>query len=190
MPPKKKIDTGREGIDGNGPVCLADLGMDTIEIAVLGAVLWQLFKLRHDMMAMPRACAMVRKRKATEASAEHASHRRGPTSDSAVLSELARCYCLHTARAQAACQGVDRHNSPNHWLAPHNGESLQIGWSRDLCRNAGQRRGRADNGRLGGCERASELDPSRRFSRVWPKGCPGSTIGHCALISGPFDIPK
>ena len=28
--------------------------------------------------------------------------------DSAILSELARCYCLHTARAQAACQGVDR----------------------------------------------------------------------------------
>ena len=41
-------------------------------------------------------------------SVEHASHRRGPTSDSAILSELARCYCLHTARAQAACQGVDR----------------------------------------------------------------------------------
>jgi hypothetical protein len=32
----------------------ADLGMDTVEIAVLGAVLWQLFKLRHDMMAMLR----------------------------------------------------------------------------------------------------------------------------------------
>ena len=41
-------------------------------------------------------------------SVEHASHRRGPTSDSAILSELARCYCLRTARAQAACQGVDR----------------------------------------------------------------------------------
>ena len=41
-------------------------------------------------------------------SVEHASHRRGPTSDSAILSELARCYCLHTARAQAACRGVDR----------------------------------------------------------------------------------
>jgi hypothetical protein len=40
-------------------------------------------------------------------SVEHASHRRGPTSDSAILSELARCYCLRTARAQAACQGVD-----------------------------------------------------------------------------------
>ena len=32
----------------------AALGMDTVEIAVLGAVLWQLFKLRHDMMAMLR----------------------------------------------------------------------------------------------------------------------------------------
>jgi len=41
-------------------------------------------------------------------SVEYASHRRGPTRDSAILSELARCYCLHTARAQAACQGVDR----------------------------------------------------------------------------------
>ena len=41
-------------------------------------------------------------------SVDHASHRRGPTSDSAILSELARCYCLHTARAQAACRGVDR----------------------------------------------------------------------------------
>ena len=41
-------------------------------------------------------------------SVEHASHRRGPTSDSAISPELARCYCLRTARAQAACQGVDR----------------------------------------------------------------------------------
>ena len=41
-------------------------------------------------------------------SVEHASRRRGPTNRSAILSEFARCYCLHTARAQAACQGVDR----------------------------------------------------------------------------------
>jgi hypothetical protein len=32
----------------------ADLVMDTVEVAVLGAVLWQLFNLRHDMMAMLR----------------------------------------------------------------------------------------------------------------------------------------
>jgi hypothetical protein len=44
-------------------------------------------------------------------SVEHASRRRGPTNRSAILSEFARCYCLHTARAQAACQGVDRQRS-------------------------------------------------------------------------------
>jgi hypothetical protein len=32
----------------------ADLVMDTVEVAVLGAVLWQLFNLRHDMGAMLR----------------------------------------------------------------------------------------------------------------------------------------
>jgi hypothetical protein len=32
----------------------ADLVMDTVEVAVLGAVFWQLFKLRHDIGAMLR----------------------------------------------------------------------------------------------------------------------------------------
>jgi len=32
----------------------ADLVMDTVEVAALGAVLWQLFNLRHDMKAMLR----------------------------------------------------------------------------------------------------------------------------------------
>jgi hypothetical protein len=32
----------------------ADLVMDTVEVAVLGAVLWQLFKLCHDIRAMLR----------------------------------------------------------------------------------------------------------------------------------------
>ena len=32
----------------------ADLIMDTLEVGVLGAVLWQLFSLRHDMKAMLR----------------------------------------------------------------------------------------------------------------------------------------
>jgi hypothetical protein len=32
----------------------ADLVMDAVEVAVLGAVLWQLFNLRHDMGAMLR----------------------------------------------------------------------------------------------------------------------------------------
>ena len=32
----------------------ADLIVDTVEVAVLGAVLWQLFNLRHDMKAMLR----------------------------------------------------------------------------------------------------------------------------------------
>ena len=58
---------------------------------------------RRTAPARWRGSGRIQKR-----SVEHASHRRGPTSDSAILSELARCYCLHTARAQAACQGVDR----------------------------------------------------------------------------------
>ena len=32
----------------------ADLVMDAVEVAVLGAVLWQLFNLRHDIGAMLR----------------------------------------------------------------------------------------------------------------------------------------
>ena len=32
----------------------ADLVMDAVEVAVLGAVLWQLFNLRHDIEAMLR----------------------------------------------------------------------------------------------------------------------------------------
>jgi hypothetical protein len=32
-------------------------------------------------------------------SVEHASHRRGPTSDSAISSELARCYCPYSSRS-------------------------------------------------------------------------------------------
>jgi hypothetical protein len=32
----------------------ADLVMDAVEVAVLGAVLWQLFNMRHDMGAMLR----------------------------------------------------------------------------------------------------------------------------------------
>jgi hypothetical protein len=59
---------------------------------------------------------------------------------------LFRCRVRRLALGRA-CQGVDRHNSPNHWLAPHNGESLQIGWSRNLRRNAGQHRGCGDSGR-------------------------------------------
>jgi hypothetical protein len=37
----------------------ADLVMDTIEVAVLGAVLWQLFNLRHDMGAMLRVMRRI-----------------------------------------------------------------------------------------------------------------------------------
>jgi hypothetical protein len=37
----------------------ADLVMDTIEVAVLGAVLWQLFNLRHDVGAMLRVMRRI-----------------------------------------------------------------------------------------------------------------------------------
>ena len=44
----------------------ADLVTDTVEIAVLGAVLWQLFNLRHDMKAMLRVVRRM-DRKAVDA---------------------------------------------------------------------------------------------------------------------------
>jgi hypothetical protein len=48
----------------------ADLVVDTVEVAVLGAVLWQLFNLRHDMGAMLRVVRrMDRKTVDTTASA-------------------------------------------------------------------------------------------------------------------------
>ena len=92
-------------------------------------------------------------------SVEHASRRRGPTHPSAILSEIRRCVAsIQLAlRRLAACQGYIV-NSPNHWLASHNGESLRIGWSRDLRRNAGQRRGCADPG-------PSDLSPRNGFAR-------------------------
>ena len=42
------------GVDGKGLGVWADLVMDAVEVAVLGAVLWQLFNLRHDIGAMLR----------------------------------------------------------------------------------------------------------------------------------------
>ena len=97
-------------------------------------------------------------------SVEHASRRRGPTHPSAILSEIRRCVAsIQLAlRRLAACQGYIV-NSPNHWLASHNGESLRIGWSRDLRRNAGQRRGCAESSRP-----KSEADVSRRGGEYDP----------------------
>ena len=37
----------------------ADLVMDAVEVAVLGAVLWQLFNLRHDIGAMLRVVRRI-----------------------------------------------------------------------------------------------------------------------------------
>ena len=92
------------------------------------------------------ACAMVRKRKAPEAER--------------------RALPPHSSRSG----GSPRRRSSTHQttgFAPHNGESLQIGWSRDLRRDAGQRRGCAVSGRSIDLCRGSRLEPQQSPTMVY-----------------------
>jgi hypothetical protein len=68
----------------------ADLVMDTIEVVVLSAVLWQLFNLRHDIGAMLRVMRRIDRTKAdtiTSAYLRQAKADRAAEGERAVSSE-------------------------------------------------------------------------------------------------------
>jgi hypothetical protein len=50
------------------------LALDTIEVAAMGVVIWQLFRLRRDLMAMLRVMRRI-DRRAADASAQPATGR-------------------------------------------------------------------------------------------------------------------
>jgi hypothetical protein len=76
-----------------------------------------------------RARAMARKRKASEAECRARKSPTTPTNRSAILSEIRRCVAsIQLALRRLAGRRSSTQQTTGFHLAPHDDESLQIGW--------------------------------------------------------------